>query len=497
MKTSIVRDALSLTGLCCLLSGAGFVCVGSIHAADHELSALVGRGLQSNARVIAARHRVEQALAARDGVAGFFDPRLTAAGGYHERAAGVAGAGAHPALDADAVAARVGVEVPVRPGVYLGAGLVERYLFEPDGVHGELYQSLITGGLRVPLGRDRLFAEWRLDDRRAQCLVEAAQHELTAAEQDVRHEIEQVFVQALLAEADLAAFGAARERAAKLLADAEVLVDMNLVPRYQLSSARMEVALHEENRQAAELAREMQLILLGELTGSTGGVVLAAGPRALSEWAGDGDWARPADRTPQAACERRGAYLALSCRVLAGQIDRERLVQDMKPDVNLHLSASWQGEDPDVPWGTEALVTGSGAGREVAVVWTQPLGRRREHAAVQAAEAGVRTLRAELVRMGQRIAAELAAADAAVTSARTRLRLARTAVREAGQALDSEAERFRLGEAQSRHVLDAQEDLTDAVRRRNQAAAAFLTARGDLMHAMGYPARTNGDGMEM
>jgi outer membrane protein TolC len=56
------------------------------------------------------------------------------------------------------------------------------------------------------------------------------------------------------------------------------------------------------------------------------------------------------------------------------------------------------------------------------------------------------------------------------------MELCAIAVEEAKKALQAENERFRLGEGRSRNVLDAQKDLTEALRRQILVAIELLKA---------------------
>jgi len=53
-------------------------------------------------------------------------------------------------------------------------------------------------------------------------------------------------------------------------------------------------------------------------------------------------------------------------------------------------------------------------------------------------------------------------------------------------ALEAENERFCLGEGRSRNVLDAQRDLTDALKRQTIIAVELLRAYSNFMYASGY-----------
>lgn len=66
-----------------------------------------------------------------------------------------------------------------------------------------------------------------------------------------------------------------------------------------------------------------------------------------------------------------------------------------------------------------------------------------------------------------------------------RLRWIGAAADSARAALAAEEERFRLGEGTSRHVLDAQKDLTDVLKRRNEILADALRARARYRAACG------------
>ena len=72
-----------------------------------------------------------------------------------------------------------------------------------------------------------------------------------------------------------------------------------------------------------------------------------------------------------------------------------------------------------------------------------------------------------------------------LAGAAARLSLAAEAIDEAGKTLASEEQRFNLGEGTSRNVLDAQKDLTTAVRRGIVVARSVVNALVELCHAAG------------
>jgi outer membrane protein TolC len=135
---------------------------------------------------------------------------------------------------------------------------------------------------------------------------------------------------------------------------------------------------------------------------------------------------------------------------------------------------------------TDDEAGGERVGSFAGLAWRRSLGLRKERWEVRAAESAVRAAEQEMAALRLRTAAAIDTAGGAMEAARTRLGLAEGAVREATAALDAEAERFRLGEGRSRNVLDAQKDVTRAVRRRDAAAADLLTAWADIRYACGY-----------
>ena len=161
---------------------------------------------------------------------------------------------------------------------------------------------------------------------------------------------------------------------------------------------------------------------------------------------------------------------------------RERL----KPDISLYAAATWQVEDADSVVGSDAILADDTIGAELAVVWQRPLGVRTEKAEVRSREALLRALEQNLASIRLKIAAELMAAKTSIEATTDRLVLARAAAGEASRTLSAEEERFGLGEGRSRNVLDAQKDLTAALRRLNGAAAGLLRAHVDFRYAAGH-----------
>lgn len=457
-------------------------------AGREESRSFVQRALRNNPRIAAAEGLLSRAQAQHRGVSGFFDPQVVAAGGHVERGRTVPGATRSSSLDDDALSARIGIETAAKPGAYLSVGIAERRLLEPGEPFDDLYQSLAGVRLWVPLVQDRGFSRWRAEDRQAGALSLAASNDLIAVRQDVQHEVERAYIDALHALAEQDTVARAGARVDQLLKEAQTLVDLHVIPEYQLFTARLEVELYREETASAAQVAETQRIRLGELVGSTNAPSLKADAHSLVAWALFVTPSRAG--TTDDACGRRGLYLAARKRCDAAAAEGLRLAEELKPDIAVTAAATWQGEDQSDVFGRERLLSDEHAGTEVAVVWRQPLGHRAEKADMNANVALQDALRAQLSGIRLKIAAELASAESALQSARERLDTAEEAVQQAERALGAEEERFRLGESRSRNVLDAQKDLTATLRRRNNAAALVLSADSDLRYAMGYGVAT-------
>ena len=76
-------------------------------------------------------------------------------------------------------------------------------------------------------------------------------------------------------------------------------------------------------------------------------------------------------------------------------------------------------------------------------------------------------------------------AELAFSSACARLALATKAMEQAQKVLASENDRFAIGDGTSRNVLDAQQDLTTAIRRKNSIALEVILSANELCRAYG------------
>jgi len=439
-----------------------------------ELADLVRTAFEHNPSVRAAAQRVEQARRRREGLRGFFDPVVRGDGkkydgnlGYDLRFTG-------------------GVDMAVRPGWYVSFETAENRLAVADAEGDRLFQTVLKASVTVPLLRDRGFREWRFDDAAAEANLRAAKAALRGTQQDIRRQIELLYIGVLQALSSYEIARAATHRVEQLLEEAKELVRLKVVPEYQLYPARMEVALARASESQAKEAWRRSLVNLFRYVGVPEKArELRAKPEHLVQWA------RSVNLPPVGSVRevllRSGAYSARRALLDAARYGLARSRDELLDDLSLSAEVVWQGEDPHIPIGTEHWLSNRHAGSVVMLRWSRPLGRRAERAEVARRASLVRE-QAELLRdIEIGIRAGLLTAGQDYKAAREELNLVTEAVEEARRNLAAEGERFRLGTGRSRNVLDAQKDLTNVIQRQTVIAARLLRAWADYLYAMGYP----------
>lgn len=476
------RYLLSLITL--LFAFPAFLHAEDVRSVRAELDRLVSRAFANNPLVGAARARVLQQLTKQDENFAFFEPALVGLAGTSERDRGVPGATGFTASTNNGTVVQGGIEVPIRPGAYVSAGVAERFLRETGTHHSSVFQTLVGMQIRIPLLRDRAFVQWDL--RQAQAIAEynTAVNRLLTVMQNLRHDVEQRYINL---QAALASYTVAQEATARfqsLLAEAEQLVELKVVPEYQTWPARMELLLRQEAELDAMRLYEVSQIRLKELLGDGKELGLQSGPEALVSLADD--VRMPKVVSAAEIIRFRGVYKEMLDQVEVVDAQLRQTRDELRPDVSFNLRATWQGEDPINPVALERVVSDKHLGADAVLVWKQPLGFRAERARIRRHKARLRELQQELRRIEQKVAADMEAAGAELANARERLRLISEAVNAARQTLVAEQERFRLGEGRSRNVLDAQKDLTNALQRQMRTAAILLRANSDYQYAIGY-----------
>jgi len=457
-------------------------------AADGELLSLLDRALKANPRVLAARCRIEQAVERREELLGFFDPQLFAASGKAERARGVPGGTGWTSITDGSHELTAGVEMPMQPGLYVTAGSAERFLFDGNGAYDHLYQTLMGLRVRVPLMRDRGFAQFDLDRAKALAEYNAEMCDLVGVMQTLRHDVEKAYVEAYATLASYQVSQKATERFRVLLEQARELARLKVVPAYQVFPAEMELAFRREEEAQALQVHDVSLVARQRQVGDGEPVALAFGADRLVQVAAG--LTGLAEVNVEEALERRGNYLRLRQQVEAVKADLAKAMDDQRPDLSVNAGLTWRGEDEHLPLGDEAILSEEQVGGEVVVVWQRPLMHRAAESRASQARARTRELKHQMASERTAVQADLQGALQTYTTLMERLKLLEQAREAAQQTVTAEDERFRLGEGTSRNALDAQKDLTSALNRQARAAADILRALADYRYAAGYPETT-------
>lgn len=464
------------------LAGLALVMAGPAAASNLELEALVREAFANNPAVQAAQFAVSRAQAERDELSGFFDPQLNVTASQTDYNEGYDQALLHGGLDA-----------AILPGIYMGTRVEESYysnlldsmttnIFSADN---NIWQSLAGLRLGIPLLRDRGFRQWKLSDERASKRYRMAQNHWQAIAQQCRYNVEQQYIAVLESEAQQYVAQSALNRVEKLLKEAQELVRLKIVPGYQLYTARSEVALWRESETAARQTCQTTQVRLLETLGA---------PRLLQPLNASFDtlilWAESVELPPlyseDAALKSRGDYNEIMDFI--GVYEKERAInQDkLRDDLSLDMDATLLGEDPNAFIGTGRYLNDRNLGASIGLTWKRPWGYRTEKARIRAVEATISEQHELLRQTSIRIRADLKVQHEQFMTAQDRLSLVSQAIVSARQALEAENERFCLGEGRSRNVLDAQKDLTDALKRQIVIAVELLRAYSNFLYASGY-----------
>lgn len=448
-----------------------------------ELNDLVLRAWATSPRVGAARHRVEQYLLRHEELEGFGDPRVFAALGHAERTRGVPGSSGYLSLANNASEIQGGIEMPLQPGAYLALGAAERWHGSAPS-RDDYFQTLVGLRVRIPLVRDRGFQQWHLDRSRTLAEYHGILAELALELQNLRRETSKAFLTLQQAHALAEVAKQSTLRSQKLFDDATELASLRVVPEYQTAPARMELELRRADEVLGQRRIEDALVQLQRIVGEDVAPKTALRPEELVAWA---NGVRLPDYPDfAAALETRGIYRMLLAQVQAARAEAERASDDLKPDLALHVGATWQGEHDHLPLGNHLVASDRRFGGEVTLVYSRPLGFRAEAIQRARSQARIGELNERLAATADTIRAELRTSELFFRRASERLELLGKAREAAIQTLEAENERFRLGEASSRNVLDAQKDLTSINQSLTQTAAELLAALMDHEYAGGY-----------
>ncbi|MCF7855046.1 MAG: TolC family protein, partial [Candidatus Pacebacteria bacterium] len=275
------------------------------------------------------------------------------------------------------------------------------------------------------------------------------------------------------------------ERVGDLQREARELVRLQVVPEYQLNQARLEVNLREEELLASREVLKVAAVELKQLTGIEISDALALSTSSFVDWAQT--IVIRDDMPPTEAYARRGAWQQLANNIQASEAGVTLAREQLKPNIYLKTSVTYQGESFTDSFGDDALIDDDKVSGAVQLIYSQPLGYRRERAELAAEKAATSALREQQRALELRISSRLEANKIAFEISQKRLEIATRAADAAQATLEAEAERFRLGEGRSRQVLDAEKDLTATIRLQARNAARVLRAQTEHAFEAGYP----------
>jgi len=404
---------------------------------------------------------------------GFYDPVLTLASGLSRDDWSTATLGT-PRLRVYSTTAEAHLSLPLPPGAYLNLGAVHAADNAFNRDHFE--QTLVTAQLSLPLLRDRGFRQQHLRHQSAKAVEQLAYNQLQSQLQHLHLQLLHAYVTIEEHNGLLRAAGDAGQRASILAAEAEQLVDLQVIPAYQLLYARLDLTLRQEEILAAQAALETAWLGLENLTGPL--------PRPLPLPVADFiAWAAALPTQPFQAPQyvRLGSWQVLEFQRQETAAALAIAEDNCKADLALNLGSTWRDNAGAAAAGSDAKIASS-----LMLVYRRPLGNNTAQQELMRRRALLAAANAELDAEQQRLRTNAAQAYRRLIAAQQRLELGHEAVANARAAMDAEAERFRLGESRSRDVLDAQKDLTTAERLQTRIAAELLRAYADYRHAGGF-----------
>ena len=413
----------------------------------------------------------------------FFDPALFAAAGRATDYRALPLQSNYSVLGSNSLEVQGGVEVPIRPGAYVSVGAASRLLFEPSG-YERLYQNLFGVRVRIPLLRDRGFSI--LGHRRSAAMAEYNQRvsELLALSQRLRRDVELAYIAAY---ENLSAYSIAQEASKRfeaLVKVAKELTSLKTIPDYEVHSTERELQIGLEDVEKAFNNFERSLVDLSTLIGNGKPVQLGGNPEAIIRL-GEQIAALP-DIPPPEAIQNRGEVLSLLERISLVQCEYAIIEEQMKDELYVHAGGTLQAENTDSPFEAHRKNSDDYLAGELTLVWSRPLDYYGGKKRLSRFQSAISELKADLAQTELTVRQQLRTAELNFTSARRRMELINNGMKAARETLDSEQERFRLGEGASSDVLDAQKNLTIMLQRLTLAAADLLRARAEFLYAGGY-----------
>ncbi len=449
---------------------------------DQQLADLLSQAYANHPRLRVTAARAEQARARYEREYGFFDPRIFAGAGAAGESRTIPGAAELGNIDSETTQLEGGLRVPFRPGLYFHLGASERYHHGSSDADGD-DKTLFGMGVRIPLLKDRGFASWNLRKQQMLADWDRAASEHLAEKQSLRREIELAYTELCRNLLRRQIRENAAERSQLLLEQTEELAVHNEIADYQIHAARLETELSRTEALAATGEVENLQLRLTELTAAEKIPDLTV---ELDQWLRQSEELQlPEWREKNRPYQGRGDYLKLVNSQLMAEFGLKEQQEQKRGDLSLRAGATWSDRERS-GHGDSRRSEDDKWGGHVTLMYERVLGQRAEKAEIEQYRQRLAELEARLDYKRLRIKQSYKQSRAAYLNAASRLRKSQKAVEAARRNLTAENERFRLGEARSRDVLDAQNDVTRAELRQIEAAADVRSAFSEAFHSLGY-----------
>lgn len=453
-----------------------------------ELDAFIKEAEDNSPAILEARWKVEQAIIRHRELLEFLDPSFMAAVGHADNSKSIPGSTNYSSTANNASELQVGVEIPFEQGFYLAIGGAERLLHDQAG-YSHLAQTLVGARVRIPLLRDRGFATLAHDRALAKAEYNAAVSNLLKQMQIIRRDVTLAYVAVYESQMSYRVTIEASERFRKLVDEATELERLGVIPGYQIHDARMDYQIGLENEEIARNKVELNMIALSAVLGRHREIKLLHenDEEYLVNAATEAQ--PPTSVNLERSCEARGSYLAIENTIEQARVRILSAEEEMKDDLSLNFGVAWQAESDTQALGTEELTGVERPGAEIALVWKRRLDYRGPQARVARFTAQIEQYKQQLRAETVTIESEIRNALNNLATARRRLEIVNKGIEASEKTLEAEQERFKLGQATSSVVTDAQKDLTSLKQRRTSAAADLLRAWANLQYATGYTAK--------
>lgn len=408
--------------------------------------------------------------------AAFYTPNLNAAVENGEAPHSIPATGFSSIQESSSTAYHIGIESPIVTGVYGGVGA--RQIFTSEANDED--QSTIGGYIRIPLLQDAGFAmhKNKLNALNAIHLRTIAEAQLKRL--DLHASAFDAFARYSFAIIDAEEIKNAVARAEKLVEESSHRAKLQDIAQYQVYPAEYEVAIRKEELHEAEQNIQLQQRILLEAIGTTNQIDSVNLPASevsslFSNWAEEISKISPLTLKGLSLTTSLPELLIAEANIAAATHAHENIVQQERTRLDLQVGAGW---DDDSTLDNEL-------GYNVSLVLSTPLGSESTKYKLRKSKQDIETQTLDANAVAISCELRIQRAELAFTSACNRLALATKAMEQAEKVLTSENERFAIGDGTSRNVLDAQQDLTMAIRRKHSISLQVILSANELCRAYG------------